>query len=84
MKKKLNHLFMLDLETYLEVCKLAQQNGKKSGESMQQEFEEVIKKKKNKVKYLGATELDIDLLAGNMRENGLKILNMNELNRRKK
>ena len=84
MKKKLNHAFILDTKTYLEIYNLAQKHGKKTGSSMQEEFDEVLKKRKNKIKYLGSTDMDIDLLTGNLREQGLKIRSINEENRRKK
>ena len=84
MKKKLNHAFIMDAKIYLEICNLAQKHGKKEKDSMQEEFDEVLKKKRNKIKYIGSTNMDIDLLTGNLREKGLKIRNMNEENRRKK
>ncbi len=83
MKKKLTHAFVLNSKIYLEIFNLAQKHGKKAGSSMQAEFEKVFKKKRNKIKYLGSTDIDIDLLTGNMRESGLKILNLKELKKRK-
>jgi len=51
---------------------------------MIEEFKEVLKKRKDKIEHLGTSEKDIDLLAGNLREEGLKILNLKELERRKR
>ena len=79
----MNSLWQIDIDTYMEIVELARKNGKKAGDSMQEEFEEVLKKKKDKFKHLGNTDKDIDILTGDLRENGLKVLNMNEEKRRK-
>ncbi|MHA1437893.1 MAG: hypothetical protein ACTSPD_09980 [Promethearchaeota archaeon] len=76
-----NHLFAINIDTYLEIIELAKKHGKKPGDSMQEEFIEVIKKKK--AKYLGGTNKDKDLLTGDLREEGLRILNLDELQRKK-
>lgn len=83
-KKENKHIFMFDLDTYLEIVELAQKHGKKVGDSMQEEFEEILKKKKYKFKHLGTTNKDKDLLAGELREEGLRVLNLDELKRREK
>ena len=75
---------MMDIDTYLEIVELAYKHGKKAGDSLQAEFEEVLKMKKDKIKYLGATNKDADLLTGDVREQGLNILNLNEIERQKK
>lgn len=81
-KKKIKFaLFQTDIDTALEIMELAKKHGKKPGDSMQEEFEEV--KKSGKVKLIGLTDKDCDLLTGNLREKGLKILNLNEIERRK-
>ncbi len=82
MKKYL--AWSIDPKTALEIFNLAEQHGKKAGDSMQAEFLEIYKKKPNKFKLLGATDQDIDMIAGNLREEGKKILNLNEIDRRKK
>lgn len=79
-----NLAWAIDLETYLEIIELATKHGKKTGDNMQEEFEEILKKKKDKFKLLGGTDKDADLLTGDCREKGLKVLNLNELDRRKK
>lgn len=84
MKNKKQLVWLIDLDTYSEIIELAQKRGKKVGDSMQQEFEEVLKKKKQKFELLGHTDQDIDLLTGNIREMGLKVLNLKEIQRRKK
>jgi len=63
---------------------LGYKNGKKAGEGLIEEAIEVSKRHPTCVTILGYTNQDIDLLAGNLREAGLKILNLNELKRRKK
>jgi len=80
----MKHAFMMDIDTYLEIVELAHKHGKKAGDSLQAEFEEVLKLKKVKIKYLGATNKDADLLTGDLREEGLNILNLNEIERQKK
>jgi len=74
----------IDPEALLEIIELAKQHGKKEGDNMQAEFEEILKKKPNKIKLLGATDQDIDMITGNLREQGKRILNINEIDRRKK
>lgn len=78
-----NLVWAIGLETYLEIIELATKHGKKAGDSMQEEFEEVLKKKKDKFKLLGGTNKDVDLITGDLREEGQNILNLNELNRSK-
>ena len=77
------HLFMFDLDTYISIIELAKQNGKKEGENIQEEFDIILNKDPSKFTYLGKSDQDIDLITGNLRERGLKILNLNELERRK-
>ena len=82
----MNHLWQISLDDYLkimeEAIKLGKERGKKEGDNLEQEFFEVAKKMNKIPKHLGTTEKDIDLLTGNLRENGLKILNMKEIERR--
>ncbi len=82
MKKYL--AWSIDPKTALEIFNLAEQHGKKAGESMQTEFLEIYKKKPEKFQLLGATDQDVDMLTGNLREQGKKIINLNEIDRRKK
>lgn len=48
-----------------------------------EEFAEVYARHPNWIKPLGATEEDIDLLTGNLREKGLRVKSINEDLRRK-
>jgi len=82
MKKHL--AWLIDPHIVCEIIELAQKHGKRKGDNMQTEFETILKKKPNKFKLLGATDQDIDMITGNLREQGKKILNINEINRRKK
>jgi hypothetical protein len=76
-------VWLTDIDTTLEIFELALKHGKKPGESMQEEFIEIYKQKKEKFQLIGCTEQDIDMLTGNLREEGKKILNLNEIERRK-
>jgi hypothetical protein len=79
-----NKMFMMNISIYLEAIELAQKNGKKAGDSIEKELIEIIQIHKDEVTYLGETEKDKDLIVGNLRENGLKILNLDEIERQKK
>jgi hypothetical protein len=68
-----------DISIYLEIVSLAIKNGKKPGQPMTEEFETIMKQKPEAFKYLGDTVEDIDLISGNLREEGLKVLNINEI-----
>ena len=84
----MNHLWQINLDDYIEIMeeaiKLGKERGKKEGDNLEQEFFEIATKKNKIPKHLGTTEKDIDLLTGDLRENGLKIFNMNEIEKRKK
>lgn len=77
-------LWTIDINTYMDIVHLAKKHGKKTGDNMQSEFEEVLKTKKDKIKLLGITETDIDLLTGNLREHGVKVLNLKEIERKRR
>lgn len=81
-EKKYN-AFTMDLDTYLEIVSLAQKNGKKPGDSMTEELNIIIKQKSENIKFLGETDMDVDMLTGELRSNNPKnkILNLNELTR---
>lgn len=80
----MNKMFMMSLDIYLEAIELAHKNGKVAGDSIAEELLEIMKKYKDKVTYLGETEKDKDLIVGNLREEGLKILDLDEKERQKK
>lgn len=82
MKKNKQIAWLTDIDTIMEVYELAEKHGKKAGDNIDSEFLEIMKKRKKKIKYLGTTDQDIDMLTGNLRESGKKILNLNEIQRR--
>lgn len=77
-----NLVFKLDITTYLEIVSLAQKNGKKPGDSMAEEMAQIIEQKREGIQFLGTIDQDKDMLVGNLRENGLKVLNLDELNQK--
>lgn len=79
MAEPLYNLFSMDIDTYLKVYELALEHGKKPGDSMSEEFEAIAKLNKEKITYLGTTNKDKDLLVGDLREDGLKVLNIDEI-----
>jgi hypothetical protein len=80
---------MLDIDTYIEIMeeaiKLGKERGKKKGDNIEVEFFEIAKKlgKLNNIKHLGQSEQDKDMIIGNLREEGIKILDLDEEKRRK-
>jgi hypothetical protein len=72
------------LDVYNEAIQLAKSRGKKTGDSINEEIVELLSKKKKEIKCLGSTNKDIDLLTGDLRERGIKVLNINEELRKKK
>lgn len=85
-KKKI--VWSLDLELVIEAMELAQANGKKKGDSFEDELMEVIKARFDKgdyksAKVLGSTDLDSDMLTGELRDRGMKVFNMSEELRRR-
>ena len=85
----MNNLYLINPEDYLtimeEAIKLGKERGKKEGENIEQEFFEIAAKKNklDKIKHLGQTEMDKGLITGNLRENGINILDLDEVIRRK-
>ena len=80
----MNSVFQITLDFYVELIELARNRGKKVGDSMESEFKELLEKYKNndKIKHLGLTNQDIDLLTGNLREKGKKVFNIAEYRRK--
>jgi hypothetical protein len=76
-------MWLITVEIYEEIIKLAMSHGKKEGDSMQEEFEEV-KKRHSEIQLIGCTDKDIDQLTGDLREEGKKVLNLNEIERKRK
>jgi len=85
----MNNIWQISLDDYLTIMEeaivLGKERGKVEGDNLEAEFFEVAKKKGmiDKIKYLGQTDKDKDLLCGDMRENGLKVLNLDEIERQK-
>ena len=75
---------MFNADIYLEIIELAKKEGVKEGESIQKQFEQILRQKPQEFKYLGDSDQDIDMITGNLREKGLKILNLKEEERRRK
>lgn len=73
----------LNIKTYLEIINLAIKHGKKAGDSLQEEFEEVLKKHPEKFELIGTTDKDVDLLTGDLRERGFRVWNIREIDRNK-
>ena len=68
-----------NLEAYEMIIELALANGKIAGQSMKEEFEQVHQEHPEWFEVIGQTDLDVDLLGGELRERGLKVFNFNEL-----
>ncbi len=67
------------------MMQLAYKNMKKPGAGLAEELTEVARRHPEWVTIIGKTEMDADLMTGNMRELNpkLKILNLNEERRKK-
>ena len=79
----MNDMWLITAEIYQEIIELALAHGKKAGDSMQEEFDEV-RKNHSEIQHLGTTDKDIDMLTGELRDKGQKILNLNEEERKRK
>ena len=79
-----NFLWSTNAEMYLKICELAARHGKRPGESMEEEMETMRKMYPDQFVPLGATEKDIDQLTGDLRENGVRVVNLNEEERKRK
>jgi hypothetical protein len=77
----MNNLWTINISDYLEIMEeaivLGKERGKKEGDNLEQEFFEIARRKNKMPKPLGATEMDKDLILGNLREETkLKILDL--------
>ena len=67
-------IWTMSLADYLEIYEgayqLAKERGRKAGDNIETEFFEIAKKWKmaKNIKHLGTTDMDSDLLLGNIRE----------------
>lgn len=73
----MNDIWMMTADDYIEIVKRAKDLGLKEGESMEEVLKEYMKEKNQKP--IAKTNKDLDVLCGDMREEGMKVLNMNEL-----
>lgn len=71
------------LEIYEEAIKLAKERGREVGSDIGDIFFEIVEKKGITAEYLGKTDKDIDLLTGDLREQMLKLINIEEEKRKK-
>jgi hypothetical protein len=78
----MSFLWNLNLDEYLEIVKRAKKAGVKEGESIEDFVLDYMKEKG--YTPMCETDKDLDLICGEMREQdpSLKILNMNEVQRR--
>jgi predicted nucleic acid-binding Zn-ribbon protein len=76
----MNEVWTTDIETMLHIYELAKAHGKKPDENIQDEFDTIRKLYPGKFTSLGITDMDKDLIVGNLREEGKKILNLDEIN----
>ena len=85
----MNNIYLINPEDYIQIIEeaiiLGKKRGKKEGDNLEQEFFEIAKKlgKLNNIKHLGQSEQDKDMIIGNLREEGIKILDLDEEKRRK-
>lgn len=84
----MNGAFMITPSYFGKVMALAVQlgyaNGKKEGDGMAEELQEVARRHPEWVTFLGNTKADAAMMTGNLREKGVKVLNLNEEAKRKK
>jgi hypothetical protein len=70
----MNNLFSISLNDYFEVVNKAKANGKKPGDSMTEEFYQVMKERG--IKPLGATELTFDELLKEQASHRKKVIGL--------
>lgn len=75
------YMWSITIEDYVEIIDLAKKNGKKTGDNIEEEMLEIMKKKSKKP--FGTTDKDIDMLTGELRDKGIKVINLKEEERRK-
>ena len=86
----MNNIWSISIDDYITIMEeaiiLGKERGKVEGDNLETEFFEIAKKKglTEQIKHLGTTDKDKDLLCGDMREEGLKVLNLDEIERKQK
>jgi len=66
--------WLTDIDTTIEVYELA----KKEGITLQEAFEKVLKVRDDRIKILAISDQRENTLTGDLRESGLKVLDINE------
>ena len=64
--------FIMSLNDYIRIIELAEKHGKKPGDSMEEEFFQVLQEKGNNIKLLGDAT-DPEILKANLREHGIGV-----------
>jgi len=72
----MNQIWQINADIYLEIYELAVLHGKKPGESMEEEFKAVMKKRN--IKPIGNTELTTQELLNEYRSHGTTILDLRQ------
>ena len=78
----MNNIWTMSIEDYLTIMEeaivLGKERGKKEGDNLEQEFFEIAKKKEmlDKIKKLGATELNKEELKEQYKMKGLDVLDL--------
>jgi hypothetical protein len=84
----MNGAFMINPGYFNKVIVLAMQlgykNGKSAGDGMAEEMIEVGKRHPEWVTFLGNTEKDASIITGDLREEGMKVKNVQEEQRKNK
>ena len=68
-----------NIEAYAMILERALANGKIAGQSMKEEFDQVIQEHPEWFEIVGETDLDVDMLTGELRDRGVRVFNFNEL-----
>ena len=68
----MRYLWSLNIDDYMEIVKRAKANGKKAGDSMEEELMQYMKEKDKKP--IGATELNMDEMLKEQAYKGLSVL----------
>ena len=79
-KKKAKWVWKLNTATYLDIIDLAMSRGKKEGDSMRDEFEEILRTQRDEHNLLGVTNEAIKEMIDNMSEQDVKMPSIKDLN----
>jgi hypothetical protein len=70
--------WLMDIKDYLEIVELAKANGKKAGDDMTEEFQEILKRKAHKIKLLGITDKGKKGIVKDFKDKGYNILDLTD------